>query len=116
MRQAILDDMLDSGRKGNLNSLEQVMMMMMMMMMIMLFCCNVQIKLVIIVKTVLCNTIIHGETHPGFPYGANSLYKKASLKNAPNLKAHANRRNNCQQLLTLLGVVGQQCSVRLHGP
>ena len=112
MRQAILDDMLDSGRKGNLNSLEQVMM----MMMIMLFCCNVQIKLIIIVKTVLCNTIIHGETHPGFPYGANSLYKKASLKNAPNLKAHANGNNKCQQLPTILGVFGQQCCVRLHGP
>ena len=35
----------------------------------------------------------------------------------PNfLKAHANGRNKCQQLPTLLGVVGQQCCVRLHGP
>ena len=31
-------------------------------------------------------------------------------------KAHANGRNKCQQLPTLLGVVGQQCCVRLHGP
>ena len=31
-------------------------------------------------------------------------------------KAHANRRNKCQQLPTLSGVVGQQCCVRLHGP
>ena len=33
-----------------------------------------------------------------------------------SLKAHANERNKCQQLPTLLGVVGQQCYVRLHGP
>ena len=32
------------------------------------------------------------------------------------LKAHANGRNKCQQLPTMLGVVGQQCCVRLHGP
>ena len=32
------------------------------------------------------------------------------------LKAHANGCNKCQQLPTLLGVVGQQCCVRLHGP
>ena len=32
------------------------------------------------------------------------------------LKAHANGRNKCQQLPTLLCVVGQQCCVRLHGP
>ena len=32
------------------------------------------------------------------------------------LKAHANGRNKCQQLPTLLGVVGQQCCVRLCGP
>ena len=32
------------------------------------------------------------------------------------LKAHANGRNKCQQLSTLLSVVGQQCCVRLHGP
>ena len=31
-------------------------------------------------------------------------------------KAHANGRNKCQQLPTMLGVVGQQCCVRLHGP
>ena len=31
-------------------------------------------------------------------------------------KAHANGRNKCQQLPTLLGVVGQQCCVRLHRP
>ena len=29
--------------------------------------------------------------------------------------AHANGRNKCQQLPTMLGVVGQQCCVRLHG-
>ena len=33
-----------------------------------------------------------------------------------SVKAHANGRNKCQQLPTLLGVVGQQCCVRLHGP
>ena len=33
-----------------------------------------------------------------------------------NIKAHANGRNKCQQLQTLLCVVGQQCCVRLHGP
>ena len=33
-----------------------------------------------------------------------------------SLKAHANGRNKCQQLPTLLGVVGQKCCVRLHGP
>ena len=32
------------------------------------------------------------------------------------LKAHASRRYKCQQLPTLLGVVGQQYCVRLHGP
>ena len=32
------------------------------------------------------------------------------------IKAHANGRNKCQQLPTLLRVVGQQCCVRLHGP
>ena len=32
------------------------------------------------------------------------------------VKAHGNARNKCQQLPTLLGVVGQQCCVRLHGP
>ena len=31
-------------------------------------------------------------------------------------KAHANGSNKCQQLPTMLGVVGQQCCVRLHGP
>ena len=36
--------------------------------------------------------------------------------NLHGLKAHANGRNKCQQLPTLLGVVGQQCCVRLHGP
>ena len=33
-----------------------------------------------------------------------------------NIKGHANGRNKCEQLPTLLGVVGQQCCVRLHGP
>ena len=33
-----------------------------------------------------------------------------------SVKAHANVRNKCQQLPTLLGVVGQPCCVRLHGP
>ena len=33
-----------------------------------------------------------------------------------SVKAHVNRRNKCQQLPTLLGVVGQQCCARLHGP
>ena len=32
------------------------------------------------------------------------------------VKAHANGPNKCQQLPTLLGVVSQQCCVRLHGP
>ena len=32
------------------------------------------------------------------------------------VKAHANGRNKCEQLSTLLGVVGQQCCVRLHRP
>ena len=32
------------------------------------------------------------------------------------VEAHANGRNKCQQLSTLLGVVGQQCWVRLHEP
>ena len=32
------------------------------------------------------------------------------------LKAHANECNKCQQIPILLGVVGQQCCVRLHGP
>ena len=32
------------------------------------------------------------------------------------VKAHANGRNKCQQLPIFLGVVGQQCCVRLHGP
>ena len=30
--------------------------------------------------------------------------------------AHANGRKKCQQLPTLLGVVGQQCCIRLHEP
>ena len=38
------------------------------------------------------------------------------VKNEWSLKAHANGRNKCQQLPTLLGVVGQQCCVHLHGP
>ena len=33
-----------------------------------------------------------------------------------NLKAHANGRNKKQHCLVLLGVFGQQCFVRLHGP
>ena len=32
------------------------------------------------------------------------------------VKTHANGRNRCQQLPTLLGVVGQQCGVCLHEP
>ena len=32
-----------------------------------------------------------------------------------SLKAHANGRNKCQQLPTMLGVVGHQCCIRLHG-
>ena len=32
------------------------------------------------------------------------------------LKAHANGRNKCQQLPTLLGAVGEQFCVHLHGP
>ena len=36
--------------------------------------------------------------------------------NIVGIKAHANGRNKCQQLPTMLGVVGQQCCVRLHGP
>ena len=32
------------------------------------------------------------------------------------VKTNANGRNKCQQLLTLLVVVGQQCCVCLHGP
>ena len=47
--------------------------------------------------------------------------KKLRIQKYPDtcgrgLKAHANGRNKCQQLPTLLGVVGQQCCVRLHGP
>ena len=37
-------------------------------------------------------------------------------RNVQHVKAHANGRNKCQQLPTLLGVVGQQCCVRLYGP
>ena len=33
-----------------------------------------------------------------------------------SIKAYANGRNKCQQLSTLLGVVGLQCCARLHGP
>ena len=33
-----------------------------------------------------------------------------------HFKAHANGSNKCQQLPTMLGVVGQQCCVPLHGP
>ena len=33
-----------------------------------------------------------------------------------SIKAYANGRNKCQQLPTLLGVVGLQCCARLHGP
>ena len=33
-----------------------------------------------------------------------------------SFKAQTNGRNKCQQLPTLLGVVGQQCCVCLHGP
>ena len=46
------------------------------------------------------------------------LLDNTPLKNTYKnyLKAHANGRNKCQQLPTLLHVVGQQCCVRLHGP
>ena len=37
-------------------------------------------------------------------------------KTDKSFKAHANGRNKCQQLPTLLSVVGQQGCVRLHGP
>ena len=42
--------------------------------------------------------------------------KKRKFAQAKQLKAHANGRNKSQQLLTLLGVIGQQCCARLHGP
>ena len=47
--------------------------------------------------------------------------KKLRIQKYPDtcgrgLKAHANGRNKCQQLPTFMGVVGQQCCVRLHGP
>ena len=42
--------------------------------------------------------------------------KISFLCNKLFLKAHANGCNNCQQLPTLLGVVGQQCCIRLPGP
>ena len=32
------------------------------------------------------------------------------------LKVHANGRNKRKQVTTMLGVAGQQCCVRLHGP
>ena len=38
------------------------------------------------------------------------------LDKNPGVKAHANGRNKCQQLPTLLGAIGQQCCIRLHGP
>ena len=52
---------------------------------------------------------------------ANLGWKNATLNPmltliSSNVKAHANGRNKCQQLPTLLGVVGQQCCVCLHGP
>ena len=40
----------------------------------------------------------------------------AKLVSKASFKAHANGRNKCQQLPTLLGAVGQQCCVRLHEP
>ena len=41
------------------------------------------------------------------------LFAAGDDRNDLYIKAHANRRNKCQQLPTLLGVVGQQCCVRL---
>ena len=37
-------------------------------------------------------------------------------KSFERLKVHAYGNNKCQQLPTLLCVVGHQCYVRLHGP
>ena len=53
----------------------------------------------------------------GFPaaHAQNSPSLGRTSGNRP-LKAHANGLNKCQQLPTLLGVVGQQCCVRLRGP
>ena len=49
--------------------------------------------------------------------GGGGLNTNRSLRNGlVGLKTHANGRNKCQQVTTLLGVVGQQCCVRLHGP
>ena len=48
-----------------------------------------------------------------------SVYSYSGIESIEHvLKAHANGygRNKCQQLPTILAVVGQQCCVRLHGP
>ena len=45
-----------------------------------------------------------------------SVLPLCETRSQTTLKAHANGRNKCQQLPTLLGVVGQQCCIRLHGP
>ena len=49
-------------------------------------------------------------TYFSFGMGGAGYYKFGSLK------AHANGRNKCQQLPTLLSVTGQRCCVSLHGP
>ena len=50
------------------------------------------------------------------PPDKNELLFVSPTATLYELKAHANGRNKCQQLPTLLCVVGQQCCVRLHGP
>ena len=48
-----------------------------------------------------------------------SVYSYSGIESSEHaLKAHANGhgRNKCQQLPTMLAVVGQQCCIRLHGP
>ena len=44
------------------------------------------------------------------------MFHKTKISTPKLLKAHANVRNNCQQLPTLLSAVGQQGCVRLHEP
>ena len=63
------------------------------------------------VKVWQTSTIIKERSDPTWP----RLFRNRG-RPTESLKAHANRCNKCQQLPTLLGVVGQQSCVRLHGP
>ena len=59
------------------------------------------------------NDFMETEQRKNRSVAGDRLFAAGDDRNDLYIKAHANRRNKCQQLPTLMGVVGQQCCVRL---